>query len=744
MRNKLSNKKVHGRQKLLERKSEILKSPNKLYSEYKNQAKNKQYIQKNLFRNKIINQQLSITRNSDIVSQNKTSVNNEINKNEENKPKKSQLKEYSKKLFLEKRRKERLAELNPIKLDIGKKHSIFNIISPKKDEKLINNTENKSLINSTQNISSITSYKAEANSLKEVLSDDENNYISIKKAHKLSHSLTFLYKKLNDNSKNEEINYEKNDSIYKNIFYEKNYKKNIDFLSDYTLNNSNEIKSKSHSKINYNYLKNKNVPLSSNTSRQINLLDEKQQNRSYISSQSQLFNKNKIQISNFENLYICENLFQNVFQKLNLFEPNYNECFEFLNFYYNNEIYKIILDLFKDSSNKEKIDKFLKIEILCYFMNYDISYTGKFHEVAIILKSIFNLIHFNFLVIIKFILQKTKKTKENCEWYKQLENLIKYQLTLNIKKYNLNEYDIIKIYEHNFQQISDFYKIILNNIYSKFYHPEIFRLCFPYILKNENAVGNSKIIFSNFFYDAYEKTKSYIIIDLKKFYNIFLFRIPDPNGSYILSYRLESSKENILENKTTNPIYFLPSRDPKFEFTLVIDLDETLIHLKRSSDINSKEGILIFRPYLFYFLSLMKKEYELVLFSFGNEKYVDPIINMIEKKEKYFSHRLYRRHAVLSGKNFVKDLSKLGRDLKTILIIDNLPQAFKLQNENGIWVKAFYGDCKGDNETLKNLGDLLERIKYDAMKTKDIRISLAKEQNNLVSQFNTINNIKEK
>ena len=732
------------RQKLLERKSEILKSPNKLYSEYKNQAKNKQYIQKNLFRNKIINQQLSITRNSDIVSQNKTSVNNEINKNEENKPKKSQLKEYSKKLFLEKRRKERLAELNPIKLDIGKKHSIFNIISPKKDEKLINNTENKSLINSTQNISSITSYKAEANSLKEVLSDDENNYISIKKAHKLSHSLTFLYKKLNDNSKNEEINYEKNDSIYKNIFYEKNYKKNIDFLSDYTLNNSNEIKSKSHSKINYNYLKNKNVPLSSNTSRQINLLDEKQQNRSYISSQSQLFNKNKIQISNFENLYICENLFQNVFQKLNLFEPNYNECFEFLNFYYNNEIYKIILDLFKDSSNKEKIDKFLKIEILCYFMNYDISYTGKFHEVAIILKSIFNLIHFNFLVIIKFILQKTKKTKENCEWYKQLENLIKYQLTLNIKKDYLNEYDIIKIFEPNFQQISDFYKIILNNIYSKNYHPEIFRLRFPYILKNENAIGNFKIISSNFFYDAYEKTKSFLMIDIKKFYNIFLFRIPDPNGSYILSYTLEITKENIIENKEINTNYFLPSRDPKFEFTLVIDLDETLIHFKRSSDLNSKKGILVFRPYLFYFLSLMKKEYELILFSFGNEKYVDPIINMIEKKEKYFSHRLYRRHAVLSGKNFVKDLSKLGRDLKTILIIDNLPQAFKLQNENGIWVKAFYGDCKGDNETLKNLGDVLERIKYDAMITKDIRISLAKEQNNLISQFNTIKNIKEK
>ena len=115
---------------------------------------------------------------------------------------------------------------------------------------------------------------------------------------------------------------------------------------------------------------------------------------------------------------------------------------------------------------------------------------------------------------------------------------------------------------------------------------------------------------------------------------------------------------------------------------------------------------------------------------------------MIEKKEKYFSYRLYRKHAVLSGKNFVKDLSRLGRDLKTILIIDNLPQAFKLQKENGIWVKAFYGDCKGDNKTLKKLGDVLERIKIDALETKDIRISLAKEQNNLMSQFSTIKNEK--
>ena len=183
------------RQKLLEKKSQIIQSPNKLYSDYKNQIKNKHNIQNNLFRNKVINQQLNITRNSEIVQQHKTSINNEKNKNEDNKPIKSHLKEYSKKLFLEKRRKERLAELNPIKLDIGKKHSVFNLVSPKKDEKILNKVDDKSIINSSQNISSITCYKAEANSLKDVLNSNEKNIISIHKSHKISHSLTFLYKK---------------------------------------------------------------------------------------------------------------------------------------------------------------------------------------------------------------------------------------------------------------------------------------------------------------------------------------------------------------------------------------------------------------------------------------------------------------------------------------------------------------------------------------------------------------------
>ena len=131
----------------------------------------------------------------------------------------------------------------------------------------------------------------------------------------------------------------------------------------------------------------------------------------------------------------------------------------------------------------------------------------------------------------------------------------------------------------------------------------------------------------------------------------------------------------------------------------------------------------------------MKSLYELILFSFVIPEYVDPIVNILEKKKKYFEYRLYRQHASLSGNDYVKDLSKLGRDLKKIIIIDNMPQAFKLHKFNGICIKAFYGDTVGDRNTLKVLSEILERIRYDADETNDIRYSLRKEMNLIITKI---------
>jgi CTD small phosphatase-like protein 2 len=56
----------------------------------------------------------------------------------------------------------------------------------------------------------------------------------------------------------------------------------------------------------------------------------------------------------------------------------------------------------------------------------------------------------------------------------------------------------------------------------------------------------------------------------------------------------------------------------------------------------------------------------------------------------------------------VKDLSKIGRDLKSLIILDNVPQNFILQAENGIFIKSWLGDDK--DEIFKLLMPVFESI----------------------------------
>ena len=175
------------------------------------------------------------------------------------------------------------------------------------------------------------------------------------------------------------------------------------------------------------------------------------------------------------------------------------------------------------------------------------------------------------------------------------------------------------------------------------------------------------------------------------------------------------------------PLYYLPKINPIYKYTLILDLDETLIYLKRDQG-KSKRKVMILRPFLHDFLSKMKQLYELILFSLSTPEYVDPIIDLIEKKEKYFEFRLYKQHAIINEDEYIKDLSKLGRDIKKTIIIDNNPKYYRLQKNNGICIKPFYGDVVSDRNTLKVLGSILERIRYDADENNDIRDSLKKEQ----------------
>ena len=55
---------------------------------------------------------------------------------------------------------------------------------------------------------------------------------------------------------------------------------------------------------------------------------------------------------------------------------------------------------------------------------------------------------------------------------------------------------------------------------------------------------------------------------------------------------------------------------------------------------------------------------------------------------------------------YLKDLSRIGREIENMIIVDNMPQNFNLQKENGIFIKSFYGD-DNDDTALIDLAPIL-------------------------------------
>ncbi len=110
----------------------------------------------------------------------------------------------------------------------------------------------------------------------------------------------------------------------------------------------------------------------------------------------------------------------------------------------------------------------------------------------------------------------------------------------------------------------------------------------------------------------------------------------------------------------------------------------------------------------------MKEYYEIILFTASTSAYAEAIAKELDPEKKTISYILDRRFC-LETKNgfFVKDLRLLkNRQLKNIIIVDNLVHSFGFQIENGIPILEWNGNKK-DTE-LKHLADyLLEARKYD-------------------------------
>jgi Dullard-like phosphatase family protein len=211
--------------------------------------------------------------------------------------------------------------------------------------------------------------------------------------------------------------------------------------------------------------------------------------------------------------------------------------------------------------------------------------------------------------------------------------------------------------------------------------------------------------------------------DINVFFRECILRVDNMNGSVLASIFL---KEN--NNFKTEPAPYLKTINRK-PYSLILDLDETLVHFKVNPQ-NESEGVLRVRPGIIEFLDSIDKYYELIIFTAATQEYADLLIDAVEENKIYFEHRLYRQHTVIIDNDFVKDLSRVGRPLDKIAIVDNMPQNFRLQKENGINIKAFWGEEVYDT-ALIDLAPILINI---AKEGGDIRDGLAKYKDEIVKK----------
>ena len=300
------------------------------------------------------------------------------------------------------------------------------------------------------------------------------------------------------------------------------------------------------------------------------------------------------------------------------------------------------------------------------------------------------------------------------KYNKMLSNVVRPNFFIHFNKYfiedklffSMNKSEILKIITNNLNKSSDSLKSFSN-----------------YNLKN-SAIKPFGDAYNQMLFKLERKT-------LKKFIEIFL--------NMILFGELEINKQKIQRNLESPPkinsksrfkkkninlgssLYnnikesppFLPEINHNYKYTLVLDMDETLIHFF----FTPMNGMFFVRPYCFEFLNELNKYYEIVTFTAGVKEYADNILNLLDLNNNIIKYRLYRQHVTIAGFNSYKNLKLLGRDLKRIIIIDNLKENFMLQPDNGLYIKTWTSDVN-DTQFI----DLLNILKNIAINNvNDVR-----------------------
>ena len=562
-----------------------------------------------------------------------------------------------------------------------------------------------------------------------LFSNYNNN--KIKKSHKISSSMETcdieFYKNeinssLNDNHKKKISYFDNNNEFNDEQFIELQTPRYS--ISNYTNNSieknmlTNPILTESNSIVNLisknkknNILKkeNKNYSLTENNElikykTNNNFRDIKKKiNKSYQNEIKSEENENennntKKEISTtiirIEDLIVLEEKFSNILSNFKNIIQLKKFCIEWWTFYNYCSFYNCFENFFSDSQIKEKniSHEYSVLEFLSIIVVHEVLNDNKINQSTLnCLNKLMFCVNQNFLIVCDYIISILPIYSKKSSWVQKLNLILEKKLETKIIK---NHLDLLKTGNNNIS-------ILMKNILK--------------LYTSNNKVNGNELLF-------YLSRSSRIFINTLNEYFKKKVNLDEYNINQNDLVKIESKNKN-LNNKIP---YLKNKKDKKKVFTLVLDLDETIISYQK--------GTFIPRPGLNKFLTEINKLYEIIVFTSATQSYADSILDSIDKNNIYFEKRLYRQHTVFINDTFVKDLSKLGRDLSKIIILDNRPQNYFLQKENGIFIRSFYGDNKYDN-ALINLIPILKSIAKNPY--NDVRKELKKLSEEIFTKVTT-------
>ena len=403
---------------------------------------------------------------------------------------------------------------------------------------------------------------------------------------------------------------------------------------------------------------------------------------------------------NFENLVLIDNLYMDLRKDLemNKMEIIQNKLailkdfFDIINDKSNIDLFMVFEKYSEQNNTIQKCIKEFILQKIIYFFILNIIILIE-NEKEIYLSGIKNLAFYysqNFMSFILICLNKSNLTKEK----KEENTYIKLIKKLEENKTWLNNLNCKKIISNNNKIAKQILKNILNTIKEYFQNNNEFKEKYPFIESNINLL--------NAYIKSIKKSKINETINeilQNKSIKDLLQKTINKNPIEKIS---NLNEENIEEEKPKIP--YLNPINEKYKYTLVLDLDETLVHYVEDEE----SAYIQIRPGTEDFIIDLSNYFEIIIFTAALKNYADIVIDSIDPNNKVMG-RLYRNHTNKVGDINFKDLSKLGRDLKNVIIIDNNSCNFGLQPKNGLLIRDFEGD-ENDDELDYLKDDLIKLV----------------------------------